>query len=142
MPTSEAHVPTQQAARYLTQLCRHADAVGGHAGRHLHDHAGPAHEHPRMRHVERSDTAATLDFDQGRCTMHAGPDALVLRAEADDAESLRRIEDLIAADLERFGTREHLTVTWRGDATATATATTIQLAFGPSPVQPDSGKGR
>jgi hypothetical protein len=113
MPTSEAHVPTQHAARYLAQLCRHAEAVGGHAGRRLHDHAGPARDHPRMRHVERSDTAATLDFDQGRCTMRAEPDALVLRAEAGDAERLRRIEDLIAADLERFGTREHLTVTWR-----------------------------
>jgi hypothetical protein len=113
MPTSEAHVPTQHAARYLAQLCRHAEAVGGHAGRRLHDHAGPARDHPRMRHVERSDTAATLDFDQGRCTMRAEPDALVLRAEAGDAERLRRIEDLIAADLQRFGTREHLTVTWR-----------------------------
>lgn len=113
MPTSEARVPTQHAGRYLVQLCRHADAVSGHAGQRLHDHDGPAHPHLRIQQVERSETDATLDFDQGRCTGRAEPDALVLRAEAGDAASLRRIEDLIAADLERFGTREHLTVSWR-----------------------------
>jgi hypothetical protein len=42
----------------------------------------------------------------------AGPDALTPRAGATDEESLRRIQDLITADLERFGTREHLTVEW------------------------------
>jgi hypothetical protein len=112
MPTSEARVQTQRAGRYLTQLCRHATAISGRAGQHAHEHVGPAHEHPRMRNVDWSDTDATLNFDQGRCTLHAEPDALDLRAEADDAASLRRIEGLIAADLERFGTREHLTVTW------------------------------
>jgi cation diffusion facilitator family transporter len=115
MPTSEARVQTQHAGRYLAQLCRHANAVSGRAGQRMHSHAEPAHAHPRMRHVEWSDTAATLDFDQGQCTVRAEPDALALRVEADDADSLRRIEDLIAADLERFGTREHLTITWHSD---------------------------
>jgi len=113
MPTSEARVPTQHAGRYLAQLCRHADAVGGHAGQRLHDHVGPAYTHLRIQHVEQSETDAILDFDQGRCTGRAEPDALVLRAEAGDAASLRRIEGLIAADLKRFGHREHLTVSWR-----------------------------
>jgi hypothetical protein len=118
MPTSEAYVLTQHASRYLTQLCRHADAVSRRPGQRLHDHLGPAGEHPRIRHVERSDTNATLDFDQGRCTVHAEPDALTLRIAADDMDRLRRIEDLIAADLQRFGTREHLTVTWRNGDTS------------------------
>jgi hypothetical protein len=115
MPTSEARVPTQNADRYLTQLCRHATAMSGDAGRRMHDHAGPGHAHPRIRYVEQSETGATLNFDQGRCTLHAEQDALVLRTEAGDAVGLRRIEALIAADLERFGGREHVTVTWSND---------------------------
>jgi hypothetical protein len=113
MPTSAARIETPQAARYLAMLSRHADAVTGRASQHLHRHATTPDAHPRLRHVERSDTDATLHFDQGRCTIHVEPDALALRAEADDAENLRRIEDLIAADLHRFGAREHLTITWR-----------------------------
>jgi hypothetical protein len=38
---------------------------------------------------------------------------LTLRAEAADQDSLTRIQDLIAGRLEKFGRREHLTVTWR-----------------------------
>lgn len=133
MPISQARVQTQHAGRYLTQLCRHAQAVSGHPGQNLHHHLGPDSAHPRMRHVEQSDTDATLDFDQGRCTMRVEPDALALRAEADDAASLRRIEDLITADIERFGTREHLTVTWRPgnndhDDTTRTTGTGMDIA--------------
>lgn len=113
MPISEARVQTLKADRYLAQLCRHADAISRRPGRHLHDSPAPAHPDLRIRQVERSGTTATLEFDLGRCTLDTEPDALTLRAEADDAASLRRLEDLIAADIERFGNREQVTVAWR-----------------------------
>jgi len=33
--------------------------------------------------------------------------------EAADAQSLRGIQDIITHDLDRFGHREHLTITWQ-----------------------------
>jgi hypothetical protein len=45
--------------------------------------------------------------------MHANPGALTLRAEAADQETLRRTQDLITGLLNRFGRRDHLTVTWQ-----------------------------
>lgn len=115
MPNSEARVPTRRAGRYLAQLCRHADAISRRPGQRLHDHPGPEHMHPRIRRVEWTDTVATLNFDQGRCVVRADRDGITLRAETDDPQSLRRIQSLIAADLERFGAREHLKVAWRND---------------------------
>jgi hypothetical protein len=117
MPTSAARIETPQAARYLGRLTRHADAVATSTGGHLHRHAGRPDDHPQLLHVERADTSATLDFDQGRCTIHAAPDALTLRAEAATAETLNRIENLITADLHRLGAHEHLTITWHASTT-------------------------
>jgi hypothetical protein len=114
MPNSEARIPTGRAERYLTQLGRHAEAIGHRAGHAGHDTAEPGR--PRLRAVDRSESAAVLRFDQGRCTVEAAPDALVVRVETDDAASRRRIEQLIAADLERFGHRDGLAVTWQRDA--------------------------
>lgn len=102
MPRSEARVPTRRAERYLAQLCRHAEAMGEHgSGARL-----------RLQGVERSGDGAVLRFDRGRCVVRAEPDALVLSVEAGDAESRRQVETLIAADIERFGHRDELTVTW------------------------------
>jgi hypothetical protein len=41
------------------------------------------------------------------------PGRLAVRAEAADEESLRQIQDLLTARLEKFGRREHLTVDWQ-----------------------------
>jgi hypothetical protein len=49
----------------------------------------------------------------GQCTLQAAPGMLTLRAEAADQDSLALIKDLVAGRLEKFGRREHLTVTWR-----------------------------
>jgi Uncharacterized protein conserved in bacteria (DUF2218) len=46
--------------------------------------------------------------------MRAGPDSLTLRVAATDPDSLQRVQDLLAADLKRFGRRDHLTVNWQG----------------------------
>ena len=99
MLTAEAKIPTERASRYLNQLCRHVDKA--------------AHRQPQMQaHVEWSADRGVIDFDWGRCTLHADPGVLTLRAEASDEEALRRIEHRLADLLERIGRRDGLTVTW------------------------------
>lgn len=110
MLTAEARIRTEHPSRYLVQLCRHASNIG----HKLHQlHAGAARPRPEVLHVEWSDTAGTLMLNWGRCTMRAGSDTLTLRVEAADEEHLQRIQDLLTADLERFGRRDHLEVTWQ-----------------------------
>jgi hypothetical protein len=53
-----------------------------------------------------------IDFGWGRCTLRAEPAILTLHAEAPDEELLRRLQERVAERLERFGRRDHLTVTW------------------------------
>jgi hypothetical protein len=54
-----------------------------------------------------------VSLDWGRWTMRAFPGRLTVRAEAAGQESLRRIQDLLTARLQKFGRREHLTVNWQ-----------------------------
>jgi len=66
-----------------------------------------------VQHVECSDTYGIISLNWGKWTMQASPDTLTVRAEAADEENLRRIQDLVAARLGRFGRRDHLTVIWQ-----------------------------
>jgi uncharacterized protein len=93
MPTATAIVLTEVPDRYAKQLL-------AHLGRK------PAIE---LR-------AETLIFGYGTATVRAKADRLVLRVEAADAESLARLEDVVARHLIRFGRRAELTVTWQSDA--------------------------
>jgi len=118
MLTAEAHVETERPSRYLAQLCRHVDNIYN-AERELrhrrHSHAtGGGQERPGLPvHVEWSETRGTVTFGEGKITMQTSPGALTLRAEAADEEALRRIQDLVAGLLGRFGRRDHLTVCWQ-----------------------------
>ena len=94
--TAEARVETANASRYLVQLCRHATKMGDR----------------RVRGVEFTDTHGTLDLSWGRCTLDADADTLTVRVEAGAEKDLRTIQDIVAADLRRFGHRDDLTVTW------------------------------
>jgi hypothetical protein len=58
-------------------------------------------------------TEGTVRLDWGQWTIRALPGRLAVRAEAADEESLRRIQDLLTARLQRFRRREHLTVQWQ-----------------------------
>jgi len=113
MPTAEAHVQTEQPGRYLAQLCKHARQV------HRLRHRPPAHDSgdgqppPRVQHVEWTETDGVVSFGWGQCTLRATPHALTLRAEAASEENLRRVQDIIASDIERFGKREDLQVIWQ-----------------------------
>ncbi|MGW1024693.1 DUF2218 domain-containing protein [Streptomyces sp. NPDC002577] len=125
MPTAEAHVETERPSRYLVQLCKHFSNKGRHLGnRPGGRHGGaspaltPAEIRPDQIHVEWSDTHGTLELPWGRCTLEALPGSLVLRAEAEDAQNLRKLQDLLATHIGRFGRREQLTVDWQQDQPA------------------------
>ena len=125
MPTAEAQVPTERASRYLVQLCRHANQMGGHRMTRLPDHirADPQarHDMPRNVAAEWSDTQGTISVDGAACTLRATAGALALRADAVDDDTLVRLQEMITRNLGRFSRREPLTVTWRRlDETTTA----------------------
>jgi hypothetical protein len=88
----------------------------GTADRRL-GHRRPSHAPgdapPEVRHVECSGTEGTVSLNWGQWTMRALPGLLAVRAEAADQDSLRRIQDLLTARLQKFGRREHLTVDWQ-----------------------------
>jgi hypothetical protein len=112
MPSAEAHVLTDRATRYLAQLCKHAAAVGGdqHGPRM---HRGDFAAQPQTPvHVEWSDTRGIITTPWGRCTVAAEAAALTLRIDASDEDGLQRIRNVITRDLDRFGRRDGLTLTW------------------------------
>jgi hypothetical protein len=111
MSASQARVATDRARRYLAQLCEHGEKMSHRALHHIR-RGGEDGDSPHARHAEHSDTDGIIDFGQGRCTLHATDTELLLRVEADDERHLRRIEDGIAARVERVGRRDKLSVTW------------------------------
>jgi hypothetical protein len=108
MLTAEARVRTDHPGRYLVQLGRHARQV--HRLRHDRDDAQPP---PAVAHVEWSQTSGVVDFGRGRCTMRVSGNLLTLRAEAADEASLQLVQDLVTRNIERFGRRDHLRVSWQ-----------------------------
>ncbi|WP_049559204.1 DUF2218 domain-containing protein [Nonomuraea sp. SBT364] len=91
MLTSTSRVETDRASRYLVQLCKHF---------------------ARKVPAEWTDEKGTATFDWGTCALLARPDALHLAIEAPDEESLDRVRYVVTDHLERFGTRDNLTVVW------------------------------
>ena len=121
MLTVEARVETDRPGRYLTQLCQHLSNrgrhLGGGRGRQMRHRSGGDHgaRQPgaaEQVQVEWTEAEGTVTFPGGQCAMRASSDALLLRAEAADAETLEFIENLISSHLSRFSRREPLTVTW------------------------------
>lgn len=113
MISAEAHIETENPGRYLVQLCRHAQQIHRLPHRPCTHDSGDSSP-PEVGHIECSDTHGTLTFTPGgRCTMAATAHLLRLRIEAGDERNLRRLQDIITRNIERFGRREQLTVTWR-----------------------------
>ena len=114
MLTAGADIRTEHAARYLARLCGHAGKMGtATAASATGGPPMPGDSAPEVRRVECSGTEGTVSLDWGQWTMQAFPGGLAVRAEAADQESLRRIQDLLTARLQKFGRREHLTVNWQ-----------------------------
>lgn len=107
MPIAESRIDTPHAGRYLVQLCQHAKKFSGRL-RHLH----PGTARPDVLGVEWTDTDGTLSLSWGTCTLHAEGDTLTVRVEAAGVDDLKRVQDIITADLERFGHRDDVAVTW------------------------------
>jgi hypothetical protein len=88
MITSEARVPTSSAVRYLVQLCKHWS---------------------HKFQVEYTPERGVVPFGPDRlCRFDAHPDALVMRLEVADPETLDRMEGVVVDHLKRFAFREEL----------------------------------
>jgi hypothetical protein len=92
MPNSVATVPTTTPRRYMVQLCKHF-------------------EHKLPVHQEGSE--GRIDFSIGTCRLEATTDALVLRAEAEDTDSLSKLQDVVARHLVRFAFRAPPEAVWQ-----------------------------
>jgi hypothetical protein len=132
MPSIETRIQTENAARYLGQLCRHATAMTGPGGRRLSRHRAVTDEVAVS--IESSDTEATIGFGTwGRCCVRAEPGMLTARIEAIDAEKLARIQGIIGRNLERYARREGITMRWRS---------TDSMVAPDAPAEPTSPPGK
>ena len=130
MPASQAHVPTDRAARYLVQLRSHTTLMS-HGLLKLHGlHRPRAHSGgggggdgngggvpPEITGVEGDENLAVISFARGRCVLQATDEALVLRAEAENPQALQDIQDGVTRRLEKIGRRDRLSVAWSGTTT-------------------------
>ena len=88
---SRAEVATDKPVAYMRQLCKHF----GHK-------------------VDASfgEDSGYIQFDFGRCNLHAANHTLTLEVSAPDEESHERMERVVGSHLERFGRRDELAVAW------------------------------
>jgi uncharacterized protein len=90
---SSADVATDKPVAYMRQLCKHF----GHK-------------------VDASfgEDSGYIQFEFGRCELHATDGTLRLEVTAPDEESHERMERVVGSHLERFGRRDELSVAWTG----------------------------
>jgi len=93
--SSVARVPTEKAARYMGQLCKHF-----------------AHKIPATFDAD----SGRIEFSIGVCELAVAKDALVLHVTAANNEELDQMEDVVARHLVRFGFRDELIVKWQRGA--------------------------
>ncbi|CAN5343607.1 DUF2218 domain-containing protein [soil metagenome] len=85
MATTTAHVPTTSGSKYMQQLCKHWS---------------------HKLTVEFDAHQGVVHFPTAVATMTALPDTLAVSIEAEDAEVLERMKDVVAKHLDRFAFRE------------------------------------
>ena len=95
--TARADVPTDTPERYAKQLVSHL----GHRTEFT---------------TEGARSTATIAGGTG--VIVVGDGVLTLLAEAPDAETLDRVQDVLGRHLERFGQRNELVVVWTADRPA------------------------
>jgi hypothetical protein len=90
---SSATIPTAHARRYMIQLCRHfAHRVTARFG----------------------NREGAIEFDAGEVRLRAARESLMLVADAEQAEALDRLQQVVESHLRRFAFREPgLAVDWR-----------------------------
>lgn len=92
-----ARIETQNASRYLQQLCKHF-----------------AHKLP----VEFNESAGHVVFPMGDCHLTARDGLLLIALAAEDEEKMTRLQDVVARHLARFAFRETFSINWRPDGLA------------------------
>jgi hypothetical protein len=90
---SKAEVATDKPVPYMRQLCKHF----GH-----------------KCEAQFGEDSGYIQFEFGRCELHAADAMLSLSVSAPDQESHERMERVIGSHLERFGRRDRLSVEWAG----------------------------
>ncbi len=115
MQIAEAQIETERPSRYLVQFCEHAASMGAGGQHGSRMHLGNMLARPEAQvHADWSDTQGVVTFTPwGQCTITASAGTLTVRAEAVDEENLRRIQDIVARDLARFGRPDRLMVNWQ-----------------------------
>ncbi|SRR5690606_23329245 len=89
--TSRAAIPTEHASKYLQHLCKHF-----------------AHKRP----VTFDEKNGHISLMTGECHLRAEGATLSIRVEAEAAEQLPQLEDVVVRHLVRFAFREDLQVEW------------------------------
>ena len=110
----EARIQTEQSSRYLVRLCTHASSMGRTQGHGIRAHRNEALSSGEVEvQAQWSETHGTVTFSPwGRCEIEATATELVLRIEAAEEEDLRRIQDTVSRDLDRFSGSEQLAIDW------------------------------
>ncbi len=97
METSISIIKTPVASSYIGKLCRHF----------VH-----------KIEVEYTNTTGKAVFPAGICTMHADPEHLTFRIEANDQEGLEKIKGVLVRHLLKFAYKEELAITWQDETAA------------------------
>ncbi|MFC1439832.1 DUF2218 domain-containing protein [Streptacidiphilus sp. N1-10] len=92
--SAHARVPTERGERYGKQLCGHAAWKASRA--------------------QWTPPDGVIEFpgSTGVCRITAEPDCLLLAVDAATPADLVRLQQIVGGNIERFGAREDLTVTW------------------------------
>lgn len=113
MPSVETRIRTPEAAAYLARLCGHLAKLATPRRLPRHDaHQRGGGEPPAVLHAEHTADAGTIIMTWGQLTLHATTGELIIRADAESPEHLRRIQDMTAGRLRGYGRREHLDIQW------------------------------
>ena len=91
--SSEAHVSTAEAPRYLRMLCKHFRHKSPTAFDELH---------------------GRIEFPAGTCELDAAaiPGTLKIRVLANDRVACEHLEEVVAKHLKRFAPKEPLEIRW------------------------------
>lgn len=92
-------VPTEHAASYMKQLCRHW-----------------SHKFP----VSFDDREGRIDMPNTLVLLQAEPEQLLVRLELSPEADRERMQHVVAEHLQRFGFREQLAFNWKQDTATLA----------------------
>lgn len=92
MLTSTATVATSRGGRYIKQLCSHFS---------------------KKADSTFDETSGHTVFEFGECRMAVGDETLEFTVSAKDEQLLGRVEFVVGDHLERFASRDGLTVDWQ-----------------------------